>query len=392
MTQLIRAIVLSVGLAAVVVPAASAQGRYTMTRSGDVVELQDTQAKIKVSVLTDGIFSAYEMLVNGEHVFRRNFASADEVRKAPGLRGVPLLWPYANRLDEQAFYANGQKYTFDAGIGNTGRAGGIPIHGFVQNSREWVIVEARADATGAWVTARLDFYKNPRYMTQFPFANTLTLTFRVADGMLETRTRIDNLSNEAMPVAAGFHPYFQLTDSPPTEWSFSIGARTHWPLNEQTIPTGETQSITAKFSDPANVPVVGPRIDDIFSDLVRDAQGRSVTSLRGRKQRLDIVLGPNYKTVLVLSTAVGGGGGRGRGAGPAPAGPAGAPAAPAPAAPAVPEAPPGSSNTNWNVAIEPMAGISNSMNLAQKGLYKELQTIAPGGFWQESFWVRPSGF
>ena len=242
------------------------------------------------------------------------------------------------------------------------------------------------------MTARLDFYKNPRYMTQFPFANTLTLTFRVADGMLETRTRIDNLSNEAMPVAAGFHPYFQLTDSPPTEWSFSIGARTHWPLNEQTIPTGETQSITAKFSDPANVPVVGPRIDDIFSDLVRDAQGRSVTSLRGRKQRLDIVLGPNYKTVLVLSTAVGGGGGRGRGAGPAPAGPAGAPAAPAPAAPAVPEAPPGSSNTNWNVAIEPMAGISNSMNLAQKGLYKELQTIAPGGFWQESFWVRPSGF
>ena len=46
----------------------------------------------------------------------------DEVRKAPGLRGIPLLWPYANRLDEQAFYANGQKYTFDAGIGNTGRA------------------------------------------------------------------------------------------------------------------------------------------------------------------------------------------------------------------------------------------------------------------------------
>ena len=46
MTQLIRALVLSVGLAAVVVPAASAQGRYTMTRSGDVVELQDTQAVV----------------------------------------------------------------------------------------------------------------------------------------------------------------------------------------------------------------------------------------------------------------------------------------------------------------------------------------------------------
>ena len=39
-----------------------------------------------------------------------------------------------------------------------------------------------------------------------------------------------------------------------------------------------------------------------------------------------------------------------------------------------------------------MAGISNSMNLAQKGLYKDLQTIPPGGSWEESFWVRPKGF
>jgi aldose 1-epimerase len=32
------------------------------------------------------------------------------------------------------------------------------------------------------------------------------------------------------------------------------------------------------------------------------------------------------------------------------------------------------------------------MNLAQKGIYKELQYLAPGQTWQESFWVKPSGF
>ncbi len=32
------------------------------------------------------------------------------------------------------------------------------------------------------------------------------------------------------------------------------------------------------------------------------------------------------------------------------------------------------------------------MNLAQKGLYKELQYIDPGASWEESFWVKPSGF
>ena len=39
-----------------------------------------------------------------------------------------------------------------------------------------------------------------------------------------------------------------------------------------------------------------------------------------------------------------------------------------------------------------MAGITNALNLAHKGGYKELQYIQPGGTWQESFWIKPSGF
>jgi aldose 1-epimerase len=39
-----------------------------------------------------------------------------------------------------------------------------------------------------------------------------------------------------------------------------------------------------------------------------------------------------------------------------------------------------------------MAAISNAMNLAHRGVYKELQTLAPGQTWRESFWIRPSGF
>jgi aldose 1-epimerase len=39
-----------------------------------------------------------------------------------------------------------------------------------------------------------------------------------------------------------------------------------------------------------------------------------------------------------------------------------------------------------------MTGITDAINLAHKGLYKGLQTIAPGATWQESFWIKPSGF
>jgi aldose 1-epimerase len=32
------------------------------------------------------------------------------------------------------------------------------------------------------------------------------------------------------------------------------------------------------------------------------------------------------------------------------------------------------------------------MNLAHRGVYKELQSIPPDGSWEESFWIKPSGF
>jgi aldose 1-epimerase len=44
------------------------------------------------------------------------------------------------------------------------------------------------------------------------------------------------------------------------------------------------------------------------------------------------------------------------------------------------------------IAFEPMAAITNALNLAQKGVYKDLQTIPPGGSWEESFWITTKGY
>ena len=120
-----------------------AQARYRATQTGDIVELQDTRAQVIVNVLTTAA-NAYQMTVKGEDVIRRTWTSIDDIRARMGLNGIPLLWPYANRLDEQAFYANGQKYTFDSGLGNTGR-GAIPIHGFLTGATAWKLVETKAD-------------------------------------------------------------------------------------------------------------------------------------------------------------------------------------------------------------------------------------------------------
>jgi len=115
------------------------------------------------------------------------------------------------------------------------------------------------------------------------------------------------------------------------------------------------------FPVPDRIALNDYNLDDVFSDLVHDADGRALMSVKGKSQLLEVLLGPRYNAVVVFSPQ---------------------PRASANRAGTIP---------NF-ICFEPMAGISDAMNLAYRGLYSELQMLPPGEIWQESFWVRPSGF
>jgi aldose 1-epimerase len=363
---------------------------YSAKRTGDIVQLEDAHSQIVVSVLTSVGNMAYEMKVKGHNILRFPFATVDEYKsRPPSQQGIPLLAPWGNRLDEQAFYANSKRYAFDMTLGNV--TGTVPMHGFLSLTDQWQVIEVKHDAKAAWLTSRLDVYKQPSWMKQWPFAHTIEMTYRLSGGVLEVRTKVANLSAEPMPVAIGFHPWFQLTDSPREEWTISVPARTRWLLSNQKLPTGETESTEAFFPD-AKGALKDYNLDDVFSDLARDPSGRATVTVKGRTQQLEMTQGPKFKALIVYSPNPAGTGrgsqlpprnpnapppqmppqgARGMGRGPGPANPLATP--------------------NF-ICLEPMAGITNALNLAQKGGYKDLQYVPAGGTWQESFWVKPSGF
>ena len=323
--------------------------QYTARRDGDVVRLEDARSQTVVSILPSVGNVAFEMKVKGQNVLHWPYASVEAFKARPGFSGIPFLGPWANRLDEQAFYANGRKYAFDMGLGNV--RGAIPIHGLLTWNNQWQVTEVKADDKSAWVTSSLEFYRNPLWMKQFPFAHTIEITHVLQNGVLQVTTRIRNLSVEPMPVAIGFHPYFHLTDSPRDEWTIAVGARTQWLLAQNLIPTGETQPIEKFFPDPRASVLKPYDLDHVFGDLIPGEDDKAVMSVKGKTQQIDVLFGPNYKAVVIY----------------APAG-------------------------RDYICFEPMAGITDAMNLAHKGLYKDLQSIPPGGTWQESFWIRPRGF
>jgi aldose 1-epimerase len=259
------------------------------------------------------------------------------------------------------------------------------------------LVEAKADGKSAWVTSKLEFTRYPDYMKQFPFAHTITMTYRLANGALEVHTRLDNLSAEPMPVAIGFHPYFALTDSVRRDWTLSAPLKKHWLLTDTKVPTGQTEPAENFFGgDPHAVPLsrfADKPIDDVFSDIERDAKGRGTITFKGASQSISLTAGPNFKGFVLFSTVPtppnpnAGRGGAGRGAA--------TPPPPVSVGPAIPLSATDTGPAPWErgfLAIEPYAGITDGMNLAQKGLYNEQQSIQPGGHWEESFWITPQGY
>ena len=188
-------------------------------------------------------------------------------------------------------------------------------------------------------------------MKQWPFAHTIEVTYRLENGVLEVRTKVTNHSAEPMPLAIGFHPYLQLTDSPRDEWTIAVahGSAGCWrPTNCRRERPSQSSGCSRILSA---VPLNEHDLDDVFRDLVRDPSGRATLSVRGRTQAIDSSTDRSIARPSSTRRA----------------------------------AATSSASSRWS-------GVTNALNLAHKGLYRELQSVAPGETWQESFWIVPSGF
>jgi len=334
------------------ITAMSEAADYSATRitveGTEVIVLRDEPRQTEVRIAPTIGNNAYEMKVRGQPIFWSPYETLAEWKAKPAQIGNPFLAPWANRIDHDAYFANGRKYLLNSGLGNFRKdANQKPIHGLLVYASDWKATSVEADATGAEVTSRLEFWRNPEWMAQFPFAHAIEMTYRLRDGVLEVATVIENLSTQPMPVSIGYHTYYQLTDAPREQWKVHLAARDHMVLSTELIPTGERHPV--RLADP--VPLAGTQLDDVFSSLVRGADGRAAFWVEGNRQRITVEFGPNYTVGVVYAP-------RGR---------------------------------NF-VCFEPMTGITNAFNLAHQGVYRELQSIPAGGRWQESFWVRPSGF
>jgi aldose 1-epimerase len=325
------------------------KAEQTSDHGVEVVRLTDAAHGVEVSIVPSVGNIAYEMKVHGNNILHFPFADVAEFQAKPSLAGIPFLAPWGNRLDQQAFWANGKKYAFDMALGNV--RGANPIHGLLSSSPLWQVTEAKADQKSAHVTSKLEFWKHPDLMAQWPFAHEYEMTYSLADGQLEVRITVTNLSAEAMPVAVGFHPYFKIPGVKRNDWAGRIPARQRVVADARLIPTGQYKAMD--LDDPFLLE--HRTLDDGFTDLIRDSDGRARFSIASNGKQVEVFFGPKYQAAVVW------------------------------------EPNDGKGQPQDFICFEPMAGITNAVNLNHDGKYPELQSVAPGGKWTESFWVKATG-
>jgi aldose 1-epimerase len=182
--------------------------------------------------------------------------------------GIPLLHPWANRLERLSYTAEGRSVLLDpARMPVKLDGGGLPIHGLLHATPRWEVTHQGADGAGARVSARYDSTTDAAFTAGFPFPHTLDLTVALQGDLLTWDLTLTATGEIPVPVSFGWHPYLRLPGVPRAAWRLHLPVVRQALLDRRGIPTGQTRPGPPRDGD------LGERtFDDLFPLLDAPAE------------------------------------------------------------------------------------------------------------------------
>ena len=201
-------------------------------------------------------FTAYRWAVGGAELFYTAPTFFEE--KRPTRTGLPILFPFPNRIRDGRYSWDGRDYQLPLADPAKKNA----IHGFACHA-PWRIVGEGADADSAWLTGEFHASRDaPHALDLWPADHRLRLTYRLLHHSLRVEAVVDNPDAKPLPFGLGYHPYFRVAPFGGPQALVTIAARKAWPLSEN-LPTGEPHPIDST----AGRPFADLKLDDALTDL-----------------------------------------------------------------------------------------------------------------------------
>ena len=197
--------------------------------------------------------------------------------RCSGGRGQ-LLLPWPNRLRDGRYTFAGRPQQLPLTEPEQGHA----IHGLTR----WVSWTVREAAPDRCALACL-VHPQPGY----PFTLWLEARYHLDDSGLHVLVRATNQGRDALPYAAGAHPYLRLDDGGLDTWQLRVPARATLEMDARAIPTGRLLPVAGTPVDFTELRPIGRvRLDTCFTELDRDPDGLARVVLAGGSPRRQVTL------------------------------------------------------------------------------------------------------
>jgi len=201
--------------------------------------------------------------------------------------GIPLLYPWANRLAGSSYRAAGHDVRLDLSSPLLHLdARRLPIHGVPWSLLAWEVRAARADR----LSARLEWDRADR-LALFPFRHCVELTATLQPDGLTLETTVVAGPDGPVPVSFGFHPYLGLPGLSRAQWRLQLPVMRRLVLDRYGIPTGADEPFEG-----FDLPLADVEFDDGFALL--DERAAFSIAGAGRRVSVECVTGYRYAQVF----------------------------------------------------------------------------------------------
>jgi aldose 1-epimerase len=210
----------------------------------ETVQISDASSSLQATFVPGAGMLCSSLRHRGEELLAQN-AGLEAYAQRGKTMGIPLLYPWANRLASFEYTVAGRTVAVPHDPTRVALdQNGLPIHGLIGGRIGWELARAPEAAS---LAARLRWSEeSPALFELFPFRHDVDYEASLADGRLTISVTLDACGEDAVPVAFGFHPYLTLPGAPRERWLVELPAMSQLALDSRQIPTGADQALPAR--------------------------------------------------------------------------------------------------------------------------------------------------
>ncbi|MBI1346712.1 aldose 1-epimerase [bacterium] len=228
-----------------------------------VVTLTDIDTGATAKVLPDLGFNCFQFraMVAGQPVDVLDAVpSFESGQERPSRSGIPILFPFPNRIRAGQYTWKGQAYQLPVTAAQPNA-----IHGFCLD-RPWRVINQGTNFVTGHFQLSVDA---PDRLAFWPCDFILEVDYELLHNRLRANFRISNPGDRSLPWGLGTHAYFKLPLGPDSrigDCTVEVPARRYWPL-DQSLPTGETLPVDEGRDLTSGAYVDTLTLDDVLTDI-----------------------------------------------------------------------------------------------------------------------------